>query len=109
MATNPSLTKQPRVDAWISLAQDGRVLVRSGKVDIGQRISDAILRIAADELDVDPARVVVEARRTGVSPDEGVTSGSNSMEESGTAMRLAAATLRRELVARAAAAFGVAV
>ncbi len=83
--------------------------MRSGKVDIGQRVSDAILRIAADELDVDPARVVVEARRTGVSPDEGVTSGSNSMEESGTAMRLAAATLRRELVARAAAAFGVAV
>ena len=108
MAPNPSLQKQPRVSAWFSFTEGGMLAVRSGKVDIGQRISDAILRIAAEELDLDPARMVVAPRRTGVSPDEGVTSGSNSMEESGTTVRLAAATLRRELVARAAAAFDVA-
>ncbi len=109
MAPNPSLQKQPKVADWFAFTEGGMLAVKSGKVDIGQRISDAILRVAAEELDLDPARMVVALRRTGFSPDEGVTSGSNSMEESGTTVRLAAATLRREFIARAAAAFGVGV
>ena len=52
-------------------------------------------------------RIVLEPARTGRAPDEGYTSGSNSMEQSGHAVRLAAATARRELVARAARRLGV--
>ena len=48
-----------------------------------------------------PHPSVVRAE-TGIAPDEGITSGSNSMEESGNAVRLAAATLRHHLLARAA-------
>ncbi len=83
MTTNPSLKANPNVDDWITIDAGGQVHVRSGKVDIGQRISTAIAIVAAEELEVDAADIIVEARETGVTPDEGITSGSNSIEQSG--------------------------
>ena len=105
--SNPNLAKHPDLDDWLSIGGDGRVTVRNGKVDIGQRISTAIALLVADELDVDPARIDVVRAETGVSPDEGMTSGSNSMVESGNAVRLAAATARHHLLALAAGALDV--
>lgn len=107
MADNASLKKTAALDDWISLRDEGRISVANGKVDIGQRISTAIALIAAEELDVDPARIDIAVVETGVSPDEGITSGSNSMEESGNAVRHAAATARRHLLALAADALDV--
>ena len=107
MTANPSLAEHPRVEDWITVRPDGRVEVRSGKVEIGQRITTAVALVAARELGVAFERVVMVPARTGHSPDEGYTSGSNSMEQSGHAVRLAAATARRELVARAARRLGV--
>lgn len=102
MPDNASLSKTPALDDWIRLEEQGRITVANGKVDIGQRISTAVALIAAEELDVDPARIDVAAPETGASPDEGITSGSNSMEESGNAVRHAAATARRHLLRLAA-------
>ena len=107
MTANPSLSESPRVEDWITVRPDGFVEVRTGKVEIGQRITTAVALVAARELGVPFDRVVMEPARTGRSPDEGYTSGSNSMEQSGHAVRLAAATARRELVARAARRLGV--
>ena len=107
MGSNPSLARHPALDDWLAVSADGRVTVRSGKVDIGQHISTALALIAADELDVDPARIDLPRAQTGIAPDEGVTSGSNSMEESGEAVRLAAATARRHLLSLAAHALDV--
>jgi CO/xanthine dehydrogenase Mo-binding subunit len=90
------------VDDWVSFDADGAVVVRSGKVDIGQRVSAAVALVAAEELDVDPARIRVAQRETGLVPDEGYTSGSRSMMDSAQAVRLAAATARRHLLAMAA-------
>jgi len=98
MATNPSLARHPGVDEWLSFDTDGGVLVRSGKVDIGQRVSAAVALVAAEELDVDPSRVQVADRETGRVPDEGYTAGSRSMRDSAQAVRLAAATARRHLL-----------
>jgi CO/xanthine dehydrogenase Mo-binding subunit len=108
MASNPSLERHPRLDDWLSIGADGRVRVRTGKVEIGQRISTALELIVADELDVAPERIDVVRPETGIAPDEGFTSGSNSMEESGHALRLAAATAKRRLLALAASALQVA-
>jgi len=102
VASNSSLNKHPGLDEWLSIGADGRVTVLTGKVDIGQRISTAIAMLVAEELDVDMDRVDVVRTVTGEAPDEGVTSGSNSMEETGNATRLAAATARRYLLAQAA-------
>ena len=87
---------------------DGTLRVLSGKVEIGQHIGHALSLIVADELDLPLHRVQLLPADTACSPDEGYTSGSNSLQHSGTALRLAAATARRILVQRAAASFGVA-
>ena len=101
-AANPSLAANPRVEDWIVVRPDGCVEVRTGKVEIGQRIGTAIALVVGNELGVPLDRIVMAPRRSDVSPDEGYTSGSNSMEHSGRAIRHAAATARRELLARAA-------
>ena len=107
MSANPSLAAHPRVEDWIAVRPDGLIEVRTGKVEIGQRIGTAVALVAAGELGVPFDRIVMVPPRTGVSPDEGYTSGSNSMEHSGRAVRLAAATARGELIARAARRLGV--
>ena len=107
MTSNPSVAANPRVEDWITVRTDGFVELRTGKVEIGQRIATAVALVAAGELGVPFDRIVMAPPRTGVSPDEGYTSGSNSMEQSGRAVRLAAATARRELIARAAKRLGV--
>ncbi len=99
---NASLDRQAALDRWLAIGTDGRVKVKTGKVDIGQRISTALALIAAEELDVALERIDMLPVETGASPDEGVTSGSNSMEESGDAIRLATATARRHLMTLAA-------
>jgi CO/xanthine dehydrogenase Mo-binding subunit len=104
---NPSLVKNPDLDAWIAITTDGFVRVRMGKVDIGQKISTAVARLVAEELDIDPGRIVMPRPDTIDGPDEGMTSGSNSMEESGNAVRLAAATAKACLLASAAEALAV--
>lgn len=106
MASNPSLTGHPGVDEWLSFDDDGIVLVRSGKVDIGQRVSAAVALVAAEELDVAPARIRVAGRETGTAPNEGYTSGSRSMMDSAQTVRLAAATARRHLLELAAGRLG---
>ena len=97
VAANPSLARHPALDDWLSIGADGRIAVRTGKVDIGQRISTALALIAAEELEVEIDRIAVASPETGAAPDEGITSGSYSMMESGEAVRRAAATARRRL------------
>ncbi|MEK9724816.1 MAG: molybdopterin cofactor-binding domain-containing protein, partial [Rhodospirillaceae bacterium] len=105
MAISPSLKDNPNLDQWIAIAADGTVRVRSGKVDLGQRISTALAVIAGEELNIDPARIVIESPDTRNDPDEGMTTGSNSMQHSGNALRCAAATAKRVLLDKAAAHF----
>ena len=105
--TSPSLEKSPNVDDWLTISSDDLITIRTGKVDIGQRISTSLAIIAAEELDVDYDRIHVERTQTGVAPDEGVTAGSNSMEQSATAIRAASATARHHMLLLAAKALEV--
>ncbi len=89
-----SLDKNPLLSQWISLETPGVVLLRVGKVEFGQGIFTALAQIAAEELDVDLLRIQPAAISTAASPDEGVTSGSFSIEHSGAAVRLVCATVR---------------
>ena len=89
-----SLPKNPLLSQWLRLDPPGSVCLMVGKVEFGQGIGTALAQIAAEELDLDPARVVNAAVSTDCSPDEGVTSGSLSVQHSGDAVRLVCATLR---------------
>ncbi|MDU8911932.1 molybdopterin cofactor-binding domain-containing protein [Aestuariicoccus sp. MJ-SS9] len=102
-----SLDAHPLVRDWLRADGDGLVL-RTGKVDLGQRISTALMRIAAEETTLPFDRIDVAPVRTGDSPDEGITSGSNSILQSGRAQRLACATARGAALALVAERLGVA-
>jgi CO/xanthine dehydrogenase Mo-binding subunit len=101
----PSLAANPRLSDWVGFDADGTVTVRSGKVEIGQGVLTALAQIVAEELDVLPGRVRMVATRTGTSPDEGLTSGSMSMQYSGAALRQACAEVRAICVRAAASAW----
>ncbi len=104
----PSLAANPKLSSWIKFASDGQVIVSPGKVEIGQGIVTALAQIAADELDVDIARVRMVRASTFASPNEGVTSGSLSVQHSGRAIRFACAEIRNIFLAAAAERLGVA-
>ncbi|MCL4863423.1 MAG: molybdopterin-dependent oxidoreductase, partial [Caldilineaceae bacterium] len=100
-ALPPPLQETPDLDAWLRIETDGAIIVFTGKVEIGQGIKTAVAQLAAEELDVDLARIRVVDADTGQTPDEGVTSGSMSLQTSGAAIRQAAAEARHHLLALA--------
>ncbi|WP_237476507.1 xanthine dehydrogenase family protein molybdopterin-binding subunit [Lichenibacterium dinghuense] len=102
-----SLKKTPLLDSWIRVEPDGRTLVFTGKAELGQGIATALTQLAAEELDLPLDRVSIRTADTGVTPDEGYTAGSHSMQDSGSAIRAAAAEVRRILVGEAAARWGL--
>ena len=98
----PTLDKNRRLDRWVRINIDGTVTVRTGKVEIGQGIVSAIAQIAAEELDISYSRIRMVPVDTMISPNEGSTSGSRSVEEGGEAMRQACAEIRDALLQAAA-------
>ena len=92
--TPESLKAHPLLGQWLKLGEDGRVQALTGKVDLGQGISHALRRIVAQELRLSPDQLDMVTPSTHHSPDEQVTSGSLSVQHSGTALRCAAAHWR---------------
>ena len=103
-----SLDTNRMLDAWIRIDADGSATVCTGKVELGQGIVTALAQIAAEELDLSLARVHMISGDTARTPNEGVTAGSQSIEFSGTALRLAGAEVRAILIDAAAKKLGVA-
>ena len=97
-----SLKTSPYLDAWIRIDADGGLTVFTGKAELGQGFRTAFQQIAAEELDVAFGALKVVTADTKVTANEGYTSGSNSMKDSGTAIQNAAAQARELLVAEAA-------
>jgi nicotinate dehydrogenase subunit B len=95
-----------RVESFLALESDGRVTVYIGKVDLGTGVRTGFMQIAAEELDVPLGRVRVIEGDTALTPDQGPTYGSLSIQNGGVQLRAAAATARRELLARAAQRLG---
>ena len=103
MTPSPSLQANPALGRWLDFAVPGRVTIRPGKVEYGQGVWTALAQIAAEELDVSLDRIQVAPVSTDTSPDEGVTSGSRSIEDSGGALQQACAQARAAFLAAAAA------
>jgi len=105
-ATGPklpgSLGKNPLLDAWIRIDADGKVTAFTGKAELGQGIRTALSQVVAEELEVPFEQVTLVTADTGRTVDEGYTAGSHSVQDSGTALRNAAAQVREILIATAA-------
>ncbi|ANN68184.1 xanthine dehydrogenase family protein molybdopterin-binding subunit [Bordetella bronchialis] len=104
----PSLQANARLSTWLRVDPAGTIEVRSGKVEIGQGILTALAQIAAEELDVAFERIRMIAADTARSPDEAVTSGSLSIQHSGSALRHACAQARALMLEEAARRHGLA-
>src|SRR5207244_8587903 len=102
-----SLANNHMLDAWLRIDADGSATIFSGKVELGQGILTALTQIAAEELDLPLARVQMISGDTARTPDEGQTSGSLSIENGGTAIRLACAEARALLVDQGAKRFAL--
>jgi CO/xanthine dehydrogenase Mo-binding subunit len=100
------LETNPRLDQWVKFSAPGKVTVSTGRVEIGQGVLTAMLQIAADELDVSPRRIDLQTGDTDLTPNEGYTAGSQSIQYGGVALRLACAEVRGLLLDAAAARVG---
>jgi nicotinate dehydrogenase subunit B len=102
-----SLRNNRRLEGWIRLDPDNTVVIFTGKAELGQGILTALAQIAAEELDVEFEKIRMVSADTSQGPDEQYTFGSQSVEQSGSAIRAASAEARGILLAAAARRFGV--
>ncbi|HEX2139034.1 MAG TPA: molybdopterin cofactor-binding domain-containing protein [Woeseiaceae bacterium] len=103
-----SLGDDPFLESWIRIEADNSITVFTGKVELGQGIKTALLQVAAEELYVSPSEITLVTADTARTPDEGFTAGSQSMQDSATALLHAAAQVRAILTDLAAERFDVA-
>ena len=103
----PGFVTSPRLDDWIRPQADGSFVVFTGKAELGQGILTALIQIVADELDVAMASIRITSADTSRSPDERYTYGSQSIEQSGAALRDAGSQARTVILNAASARLGV--
>jgi hypothetical protein len=86
-----SLKTNPLLAQWLRFEANGSVTVFTGKAELGQGILHALKLMAAHELELPMSQVQIQAANTQHGPDEGMTSGSLSVQDSGMAIRQACA------------------
>src|SRR3954465_4312329 len=91
-----------KFETFIKITADGSVTAYNGHVDLGTGIRTALGQIAAEELDVSFARVVVLLGDTALVPNQGPTIASETIQITAVPLRKAAAQARHFLLARAA-------
>ncbi len=99
--------EQNQISAWLQVLENGKVLILSGKVELGQGICTALKQIAAEELDTRLDLIEIQLAETGKTPDEGYTAGSYSIQSSGMAIRKAAASARETVLKIASEKWGI--
>jgi nicotinate dehydrogenase subunit B len=104
-----SLNTNRSLDRWVRFEADGTAAIHVGKVEIGQGILTALAQIAAEELDLTLEQVRIVTANTVRNPNEGMTSGSRSTEESGEAVRYVCAEVRALCIQAAAKRLGISI
>ena len=95
------------VDSFLAIDSKGAVTVYSGKVDLGTGVETALAQMVAEELDVPLRAVKIVQGDTALTPDQGPTFGSLSIQIGGVQIRNAAAMAKSALVELAAKRLGV--
>src|SRR6476661_9978459 len=92
-----------QVDTWLAIHADNTATVYIGFAELGQGASTALLQIAAEELDLDMSQIKTVRLDTNVTPNQGGTYSSASINRGGPQVRTAAAEARLELLKLASA------
>ena len=67
------------LDTWLTISADGKVVVYTGRIDMGTGVETAFAQVLADELDVSYEAVTMVMGDTGLTPDQGKSTGSSNM------------------------------
>jgi nicotinate dehydrogenase subunit B len=86
------------IDSWIAVHADNTATVIFGKGEFGQGNTTGMLQIAGEELDLDMGQLTAVRLDTHVTPDQGATTSSSSIERGGPQLRAAAAEARQALL-----------
>jgi CO/xanthine dehydrogenase Mo-binding subunit/aerobic-type carbon monoxide dehydrogenase small subunit (CoxS/CutS family) len=95
------------IDTRLTIDANGLVTVYTGKVELGTGVRTALAQIVAAALEVPFACVTLVMGDTRLTPDDGGTTGSKTLQETGPRLQHIAAEVRRILLTRAAARLGV--
>ncbi len=90
---------------FLRLDQEGIATGYNGHVDLGTGIETALAQIVAEELDLPLSAVRMVLGDTALTPDQGPTIASETIQVAAVPLRLAAAQARRFLVSEAARRF----
>src|SRR3989338_3023720 len=86
------------VDSFLAVHKDGTVTMYTGKVDLGTGTRVALPQMVAEELDIALDKIKLVEGDTALTPDQGPTWGSLSIQIGGVQLRQAAATARKALI-----------
>jgi nicotinate dehydrogenase subunit B len=101
MVAGPPDAKQ--IDTWLAIHSDNTATVYIGFAELGQGNSTALLQVAAEELDLDMSQVKTVRLDTNITPNQGGTYSSASIQRGGPQVRAAASEARAALLKMAAA------
>jgi CO/xanthine dehydrogenase Mo-binding subunit len=95
------------VDSWLVIHPHNNVTVYSGKIDSGTGVKTALAQIVAEELDTPFGKIKMIMGVTSVTPDQGITDASVSIQYGSQPLRAAAAEARRALLQLGSEHFGL--
>ena len=87
-----------QIDTWLAIHADNTATVYIGFAELGQGNSTALLQVAAEELDMDMSQLNTVRLDTNVTPNQGGTYSSASIQRGGPQVRTAAAEARQALL-----------
>lgn len=87
-----------QIDTWLAVHADNTATVYIGFAELGQGNSTALLQVAAEELDLEMSQLKTVRLDTNVTPNQGGTYSSASIQRGGPQVRTAAAEARQALL-----------
>ncbi len=78
-----------QIDTWLAIHADNTATIYIGFAELGQGNSTALLQIAAEELDLDMSQLKSVRLDTNVTPNQGGTYSSASIQRGGPQVRTA--------------------
>jgi nicotinate dehydrogenase subunit B len=87
-----------QIDTWLAIHADNTATIYIGFAELGQGNSTALLQIAAEELDLDMSQLKSVRLDTNVTPNQGGTYSSASIQRGGPQVRAGAAEARQALL-----------
>ena len=87
-----------QIDTWLAIHADNTATIFIGFAELGQGNSTALLQVAAEELDFDMSQLKTVRLDTSITPNQGGTYSSASIQRGGPQVRTAAAEARFALL-----------